>query len=75
MLPREQMCDPRAEVAPPTSDPEDGITAGRARALSEGVERGKIGSWDDLWKCLFPTDKMVPRPGKFKRISLIRLQC
>ncbi|KAL0943331.1 uncharacterized protein CTRU02_201217 [Colletotrichum truncatum] len=74
MLPREQMCDPRSEGTATSNDPEDGITAGRARALSEGVERGKIGSWDDLWKCLFPTDRMVPRPAILPAIELAQVE-
>ncbi|TDZ65270.1 hypothetical protein CTRI78_v003516 [Colletotrichum trifolii] len=73
-LPRDQMCDPRSEFAPMSSDPEDGITSGRARALSEGVERGKIGSWDDLWKCLFPADRMVPRPAILPAIELPQVE-
>ncbi|KAJ0369413.1 hypothetical protein COL26b_010401 [Colletotrichum chrysophilum] len=74
MLPREQMCDPRSEAVPPSSDPEDGITAGRARTLSEGVEAGKIGSWDDLWKCLFPDDRTVPRPAILPAIELPQVE-
>ncbi|KAF9874951.1 hypothetical protein CkaCkLH20_07645 [Colletotrichum karsti] len=74
MLPREQMCDPRSEVPPISCDPEDGITAGRARALSEGVEHGKIGSWDDMWKCLFPADRVVPRPVFLPAIELPQVE-
>ncbi|KAF3799387.1 hypothetical protein GCG54_00001429 [Colletotrichum gloeosporioides] len=74
MLPREQMCDPRSETVPPSSDPEDGITAGRARTLSEGVEAGKIGSWGDLWKCLFPDDRIVPRPAILPAIELPQVE-
>ncbi|KAH9240848.1 hypothetical protein K456DRAFT_1815685, partial [Colletotrichum gloeosporioides 23] len=74
MLPREQICDPRSEAVPPSSDPEDGITAGRARTLSEGVEAGKIGSWDDLWKCLFPDDRIVPRPAILPAIELPQVE-
>ncbi|KAJ5003592.1 hypothetical protein K4K48_011600 [Colletotrichum sp. SAR 10_66] len=74
MLPREQMCDPRLEAVPPSSDPEDGITAGRARTLSEGVEAGKIGSWDDLWKCLFPDDRTIPRPAILPAIELPQVE-
>lgn len=72
MLPREQMCDPKPETISSASDPEDGLTGSKSRELCEQIRLGVVGSWDSMWRYLFPSDKMVPRPGKLHADALVR---
>ncbi len=64
MLPKQQMCDLRAETA--SLDPEDGISDEIGDLL---LSRGNSGgvedlTWEELWKLIFPMDAAVPGPGK-----------
>ncbi|KAL2265107.1 hypothetical protein VTJ83DRAFT_6207 [Remersonia thermophila] len=58
----DQMCAVRKVPAPP--DPEDGITARIERELNERKSNKKIGSWEAMWKLLFPRDDDhdIPEP-------------
>ncbi|GKT41211.1 uncharacterized protein ColSpa_01392 [Colletotrichum spaethianum] len=64
MLPKDQMCDPTSEESSTGADVEDGLTAARARDLSYKVTNEGLKSWDDLWRWLFPSDKVALRPGR-----------
>ncbi|CCF35997.1 hypothetical protein CH063_07666 [Colletotrichum higginsianum] len=74
MLPKDQICDPRPELPSTGGDVEDGIPAIRARDLAEKVERETIKTWDDLWRWLFPSDRMVPRPVTLPAVELPQVE-
>ncbi|OHW98251.1 hypothetical protein CSPAE12_03033 [Colletotrichum incanum] len=74
MLPKDKMCDPRSEIPSTGADVEDGLTGTRARDLSDKVKSEIIKSWDDLWRWLFPSDKVAPRPVILPAVELPQVE-
>ncbi|KAK1974508.1 hypothetical protein LZ30DRAFT_754671 [Colletotrichum cereale] len=74
MLPKDKMCDPRPEDPSAGGNVEDGLTAARARDLCNKVKTGTLKSWDDLWRWLFPTDKVAPRPVILPAVELPQVE-
>ncbi|KAK2055283.1 hypothetical protein LY76DRAFT_194022 [Colletotrichum caudatum] len=74
MLPRDKMCDPRSEEPSAGGNVEDGLTAARARDLCDKVENETLKSWDELWRWLFPTDKVAPRPVILPAVELPQVE-
>ncbi|KAJ0165840.1 hypothetical protein CTA2_9772 [Colletotrichum tanaceti] len=74
MRPKDQICDPKPELPSTDGDVEDGIPAIRARDLAEKVESETIKTWDDLWRWLFPSDRMVPRPVTLPAVELPQVE-
>ncbi|OHE97743.1 hypothetical protein CORC01_06948 [Colletotrichum orchidophilum] len=70
MLPREQMCEARSDIDSECADPEDGLSGARAQHLSKQIENEDFESWDDLWRWLFPSDRVVPRPVALPAVEL-----
>lgn len=59
LMPRDRMCDIMTTAQ---DDPEDGISPEVERRLLSG---GDIGSWEALWRVVFPYDDEVPNRGTF----------
>ncbi|KAK2031079.1 hypothetical protein LX32DRAFT_637575 [Colletotrichum zoysiae] len=74
MLPKAKMCDPRSEDPSAGGNVEDGLTAARARDLCDKVEKETLKSWDELWRWLFPTDKVAPRPVILPAVELPQVE-
>ncbi|GJC87815.1 hypothetical protein ColLi_10653 [Colletotrichum liriopes] len=74
MLPKDKMCDPRSEDPSTGADVEDGLTAARARDLSDKIKSELLTSWDDLWRWLFPSDKVAPRPVILPAVELPQVE-
>ncbi|KAK2006215.1 hypothetical protein LZ32DRAFT_663814 [Colletotrichum eremochloae] len=74
MLPKDKMCDPRSEDSSAGGDVEDGLTAARARDLCDKVKNETLRSWDDLWRWLFPMDKVAPRPVILPAVELPQVE-
>ncbi|GKT58194.1 hypothetical protein ColTof4_12119 [Colletotrichum tofieldiae] len=74
MLPKDKMCDPRSEDPSAGADVEDGLTAARARDLSDQIKSELLKSWDDLWRWLFPSDKVAPRPVILPAVELPQVE-
>lgn len=63
----ERICD--FQEVPSSTDPEDGITAQTEDALNDRKADRKIDEWNNLWRLLFPMDKVVPCPGMWLSLS------
>ena len=61
-LPKDQMCEPEGRNKP-TQDPEDGITDEMSKTLVDRKANGKIQTWEQICRLIFPTDPDVPQPG------------
>ncbi|KAK1483585.1 hypothetical protein CTAM01_13342 [Colletotrichum tamarilloi] len=70
MLPREQMCEPRSDGDSEWADPEDGLSSMKAQKLSEQMGNKIFDSWDELWRWLFPLDRVVPKPVALPAVEL-----
>lgn len=62
------MCEPRSEGDSEWTDPEDGLSSAKAQRLSDQMGDKVFDSWDELWKWLFPLDRVVPKPGEYFQI-------
>ncbi|WDK12794.1 hypothetical protein CGRA01v4_04075 [Colletotrichum graminicola] len=74
MLPKDKMCDPTSQEPSTGGDVEDGLTDARARDLSDRVKNETLRSWDELWRWLFPTDKVAPRPVILPAVELPQVE-
>ncbi|PKS09164.1 hypothetical protein jhhlp_003778 [Lomentospora prolificans] len=59
-LPKDQMCEPSSRK--PTQDPEDGITDEMDKTLAGRKANGKIQTWDQICRLIFPMDHDIPQP-------------
>ncbi|KAJ0334115.1 hypothetical protein COL5a_000161, partial [Colletotrichum fioriniae] len=66
----EQMCEPRSEGDSEWTDPEDGLSSAKAQRLSDQMGDKVFDSWDELWKWLFPLDRVVPKPVALPAVEL-----
>ncbi|SPQ23343.1 bb92cc1f-f4be-4f5d-a1f2-c5d85dcc1fc1 [Thermothielavioides terrestris] len=60
LLPRDQMCDVKTDLA---SDPEDGITEETGRILAKDNINGEVWTWGGIWHLIFPEDIEIPDPA------------
>lgn len=74
MLPKDKMCDLRSEDSSTGGNVEDGLTAARARDLCDKIKNETLRSWDELWRWLFPTDKVAPRPVILPAVELPQVE-
>ncbi|KAL2882182.1 hypothetical protein SGCOL_002449 [Colletotrichum sp. CLE4] len=70
MLPREQMCEPKSDDDAGWIDPEDGLSSTKTQKLSEQIGNEAFSSWDELWRWLFPLDRVVPKPVALPAVEL-----
>ncbi|KXH68860.1 hypothetical protein CSAL01_02522 [Colletotrichum salicis] len=70
MLPREQICEPKLDDDTGWIDPEDGLSSAKAQNLSEWIGNEALNSWDELWRWLFPLDRVVPKPVALPAVEL-----
>lgn len=61
LLPRDQMCD--VHTPPFPTNPEDGITEWVTGILAARNVTEEAGTWEGIWRLLFPGDLEVPDSG------------
>ena len=62
MLPARQICEPATQTRL-LREVEEGITADVQGVLTSRRFSGRVSSWEELWRLLFPEDTHIPPPG------------